>query len=950
MYKFKKIFFVPVLTAITIIAVSGNINTIDTFYKDSSQNKKNININSAVDTVPKRTAKITSDTLKKNTADTALLIDTLKKDTILPDSLKNDSLLKLKSDTFSIKISKDTFDAPVNYEASDSVVGLLQEKIIKLFGKAKAEYQDVSINAPTIELDQAKNILKAAPGRDTLGDLTEYAEMKQGQETYKTEGIEYNFKTQQGLTKGAITTQGEMYVHTEIAKKVDANTMYAKGTFFTTCNLDEPHFGFRARKSKIVNNKIAVTGSVRPEFDSVPIPIYLPFGYFPLYQGRRSGLLPPTFETNDQEGLGLAGIGYYKILGPHMDLQLRGDIYSMGSWKVYLNSKYLKNYKYSGGLNLSYARTQRNFRGDLDYNVMKNMAINWSHQSDMRSRPGTTFGANVNYSTTRNNQTYMSNYQERFQNTIGSSINYAKTWQDKPFNFTASATHNQNNSTHTININLPNLGFTMNTIYPFQKKESVGSKKWYEQLGIGYNGSLQNSTSFVDTLNYKSIYGKSTFQHIVDTMQWNASHNIPISLSLPPILGGAVTVSPSVSYGMDWVDRALTYGWDAARDTNYHEIKKGIHIKQRASAGLSFSTALFGTYQFKNKKVVAIRHVVRPNFSLNYTPDLNRAFWRTVQVDSSGRKVLYNTMDAYPNPYIARVTNQFVSRENAGMSFSFDNSLEMKVRDKKSDPKDTTKTENSETQFKKVRLIEGFGFNTSYNFMADSLKLAPLSIYVRTNLFEKVNISAGATLVPYQLNNFGAATSKYAWQGGKFSVGKITNANLSLSTSFQSKPKDPEKEKKRQDAINQTLNDPMMRADQQQLLEYMRTNPTEFVDFNTPWSVNLSFSFSYFRGGLDTTTNKWKQNFTASINAGGSFNLTPKWNFSVSNINYDFVTKKMQSVQFSISRDLHCWQLGINVGPIGPTRFFNFTISPKAGILQDLKINRTRSFYSGNMY
>ncbi|MBK7099749.1 MAG: hypothetical protein IPH58_17440 [Sphingobacteriales bacterium] len=204
------------------------------------------------------------------------------------------------------------------------------------------------------------------------------------------------------------------------------------------------------------------------------------------------------------------------------------------------------------------------------------------------------------------------------------------------------------------------------------------------------------------------------------------------------------------------------------------------------------------------------------------------------------KKALYNTMDAYPNPYIARVTNQFVSRENAGMSFSFDNSLEMKVRDKISDPKDTTKTESPETQFKKVRLIEGFGFNTSYNIMADSLKLAPLSIYVRTNLFEKVNISAGATLVPYQLNNFGAATSKYAWQGGKFSIGKITNANLSLSTSFQSKPKDPEKEKKRQDAINQTLNDPMMRADQQQLLEYANQS-SKFVDFNTPWSVNLCF-------------------------------------------------------------------------------------------------------------
>ncbi len=256
---------------------------------------------------------------------------------------------------------------------------------------------------------------------------------------------------------------------------------------------------------------------------------------------------------------------------------------------------------------------------------------------------------------------------------------------------------------------------------------------------------------------------------------------------------------------------------------------------------------------------------------------------------------------------------------------------------------------SDETEFKKIRLIEGFGFNTAYNFYADSLKLSPLNVYFRTNLFDKININAGATFVPYKLNQFGMAIKQYAWEGGKFGLGSFTNANVSLSTSFQSKPKDPEKEKKRQEAINNSLNDPMLQADQQRLLEYMRTNPAEFVDFNTPWSFNISFQLSYYRGAYDLLKSKWANTITSSTMFGGSFNLTEKWNFSV-NGGYDFSTMKLQTVSTSISRDLHCWQMSINVSPVGMYRYFSFTISPKAGVLQDLKINRNRSFYNGRGY
>ncbi|GAB3009619.1 putative LPS assembly protein LptD [Niabella terrae] len=958
MRKFKRIYYAVLLIfAVLSTAIGGEPCAINNTLEFSTflQVKDTIPVS---DTIPLKTG-----VQPTGKADSLAMRDTLP---VADSNLARDSSARL--DTFTLKLSKDSLSAPIKYHAEDSAVGLVNEKIVELYGKATTEYGPQSLAAPYMRMNQATGYVTALAGRDSLGEINDYVKMNDGETEYQSDSLSYNFKTQKGIIRGTITQQGEMFVHADIAKKVNENTAYLQGSFFTTCNLDHPHFGFRARRAKIVNKKLAVTGAVRPEFDSVPVPVYLPFGFYPLYQGRHSGFMAPSFETNDQMGLGLSGFGYYHVLNDHWDVKAYGDVYSFGTWNASVNPTYKKIYKYQGQFNFTMQSTRRNFRNDPDFYSSKTYSINWSHSSDTRSRPGVTFSANVNAASTNYNQNIPNNPQLNYQNVMGSSITYSKQWIDKPFNLTLSANHNQNNQAGLITVNFPDANFTVSTLYPLQKKESV-SRKWYEQLGVGYSGNFRTTSSFYDK-------ERAGFRQLWDTLQWTANHSIPVSLSLPPILGGAVVISPSISYSQQWVDREMEYGWGPRTlryydytlrtqdslytiDTVTERFNRGIYIKQQTSFGLSFNTALYGQYRFKSKKLIALRHVLRPTFGLSYSPDLNRKYWSRMRINEQGDSAWVNRLGT------SGPVNQFVSQRSGGINFGLDNNLELKVRAKpkkkskseeeeessgaltdnfESDSYSDTSDKDAEDGIKKIKIIDGFGFNGSYNFLADSFRLSPINIYFRTNLFEKININATANLVPYKLNDYGYATPVYAWTGGKFSPGTITNASISMSTSFQSKPKDPDKAKAREKAINETLNDPMLQADQQRLLEYMQNNPAEFVDFNTPWSINLSYSLSYSRRGRNIMTQQSTvKPVTSSVNMSGSFNLTPKWNFSVNGY-YDITTTQLQTFTMSISRDLHCWQMSINVTPVGMYRFFSFTISPKSSLLQDLKINRTRSF------
>ncbi|MBS1622030.1 MAG: LPS-assembly protein LptD [Bacteroidetes bacterium] len=822
-------------------------------------------------------------------------------------------------DTFSIKLSKDSLDAPVNYEASDSVIVLMKNKKIYLFGKTKTEYRTIVLTAPKVELDQQTQMVMATNQKDSTGAEIEAAHFKDGENEFSFDTIWYNFKSQKGITRNTVTQQGELFVHGQVIKKENDSIIYVRKGMFTTCNLDDPHFAFMTNKLKVVNKKLAVSGPAHPEFEGVPIPIYIPFGFYPLSQGRHSGFLPPQFTTNDSYGLGLEGLGYYKVINDYWDARLYGNIYSYGGWSANLNPTYRKRYRYNGSFNLSMQSTKSNFKGDPDYFKTNTFNISWSHSVDSKARPGTSFSANVNAGSTKFNQLVPNDPQRNFQNQLGSSISYSKTWKDKPFNLTLSANHSQNNFTHLINVSLPNAGFTVNTIYPFQKKEVVGAPRWYEKLGVAYNGTLRNQVSFYDTA--------FSFKQLLDTLQWGAQHNFPISLSLPPILGGAIIVSPSVSYSQIWIAQKFRRNWNNVTKKLDTSVTKGLFMDHSTSFGLSLSSALYGTYQFRNSRITKMRHVIRPSLSFSYKPDLSKNNFYTTQVDTSGYKMRFSQ-------YQGSLYGYYSEGKYGGMTFQLDNNLEMKVK---------TKKDTANGGEKKVTLVDGYGFSTSYNFFADSMKLAPVQFYFRTNLFNKINISATTTLDPYQVNSRGQDIGKYAWQGAKkFALGRLTSGSISMSSSFSSKPKDPKKDEERKKQVQQRLNDPTLIADQQRLLDYMQQNPSEFVDFNIPWQLSFSYSL-YFSEQFKPDYSGFTKKVSSNVSFNGSFSLTPKWNFSTSGY-YDFSTHKIQTFQMSISRDMHCWQMSINVTPVGLYRFFSFTISPKASVLQDLRINRSRYF------
>jgi hypothetical protein len=463
-------------------------------------------------------------------------------------------------------------------------------------------------------------------------------------------------------------------------------------------------------------------------------------------------------------------------------------------------------------------------------------------------------------------------------------------------------------------VRVPTVNFSATTVYPFQKKDFVGTPKWYQKLGISYNGTFLNQISFYDSA--------FNFQQLLDTAQWGVEHDIPISVTLPPL--GPIIIGPSVSYAERWYGQKIIRTWNPKTVKVDTTIQRGFYAAREISFGFSLNTRIFGTVNFpKSKGITAIRHEVKPFISLNYKPDLVSQYYRTVQVDSAGTNFYnYSVFDG-------GVVGSFSEGKFGGISFGIDNLLEMKVHNKK---------DTSQGPTKKVRLIDGLGITGGYNFIADSFKVSPLSLSFRSTIIQKINITGNASIDPYDTDPLtGRRVDKLLWKEGK--IGRFTNGSLAISTSFKSKSKDQDKNKQ-QEELDQTLTP----DEQMQQLDYIRSHPAEFVDFNIPWNVQLSYSLSFSRN-LAPNLRDYITNINSSININGDFSLTPKWKIGGSTY-FDFRTAKIQTLTMFITREMHCWQMAINITPVGLFRSFNITINPKSGILRDLKINRSRFFYT----
>jgi hypothetical protein len=567
-----------------------------------------------------------------------------------------------------------------------------------------------------------------------------------------------------------------------------------------------------------------------------------------------------------------------------------------------------------------------NFKGDPDFQKNKSFHITWTHSADTKSRPGVTFSANVNAGSSSFNRQVPNDPVVNFQNQLTSSISYSKMWQDLPFNLTLTANHDQNTILKLINITLPTIGFNMTTIYPFRKKDAVGDLKWYENVGIGYNMTANNRFSFTDSVGHKNI-----LQQIKDTLQWGVHHSLPISLSLPQM--GVFQLSPSVSYDETWYQSKVTENWDSINNKLVPFVQKGFYTARQMAFGLSISTRIFGMISAKNKnaKIQAIRHEIRPTIGISFQPNFNSKNYYLVQTDSFGNKDLLPYFPSNFNLYGPYTNGRF-----GGFTFGLENNLSMKVRDKK----------DTGNALKKISLLDAFSIRGSYNFFpVDFRHFSNISAVASTNLFNKINFTSSANFDPYEVNSEGRDTSILIWKRKPISLGRMTNASISLSSSFKGGNKQTGEKagvKPDQTAADQALyGQDQYNSD----LAYIRNNPGEFADFNIPWSLNLSYALSYSK-----FFNLKKQGFTGvftqNLNFGGTLNITPKWQMGINGY-YNISQGQITPLTMSISRDLHCWQMSINISPLGLYRYYSINLSPKSPILRDLKVNRTRSFYNG---
>ena len=688
------------------------------------------------------------------TADSLALSDSL----IVADSIKNMS----------------SIDEPVFSTARDSIVEEYVEgkRMIYFYGDISVKHKNMEIKADYMAYDVNSKTVFAKGLPDSTGAIVGQPEMLDKGKSYKMENVYYNFDTEKSKIKNMITQEGDGYIHGRFLKKMPDNSINISQGKYTTCDYEHPHFYVKMSAAKLItggDKGRTVFGPSHVVLEDVPLPLFIPFGFVPQMGGRSSGLLMPSYGEETARGFFMRGIGYYFVFGEHFDLAATADIYTRGSWGVQLNSRYNKRYKYGGNFSMNYSKDVTGERGSPDYFETTNFAVQWSHAQDAKARPGTTFRASLNFSSPSNSKYNSESIDEAIQNQISSSVSYAKTWSGTPFSLSINALHSQNSRDSSYAITLPNITFTVNRIYPFQRKERVGKEKWYESFAFNYNMTFQNKVNFkVSELKEESVFDK-----MKNGMQHNFSINLP-TFSLFKY----IQFSPSVSYGMNWYFSDAEKVYDQQQQkvvTNYSKPFSTFGISQNFSAGISMSTRLYGMFNFgKKRRIEAIRHMVTPSISFNVQPEMGTAAngYRTLSyVDMNG----IQHVDVY-NRYEGQIYSPVGRGRSAGMTFSIGNNIEAKVRDRN----DTTGT-----GVRKIKLIDQLSIGGSYNFLADSMKLSNISVNMSTSVFGKMGISANATLDPYAVNEYGTRINKFniAQEGG-FRLARLTNASISTSYQF----------------------------------------------------------------------------------------------------------------------------------------------------------------------
>lgn len=830
------------------------------------------------------------------------------------DSLKHmvDSLTRLPADTQVNIYSKDAIQDEVSYKASDSFPIYFEGNTMVLYHKAEITYQEIQLNAGIIKIDWDQNLIYAEGITDSLGTYQEAPVFKEGDQTFKAKKIIYNFKSKKAKIYELYTNEGENFILGEEVKKDKDDNLYVQNARFTSCNDPNPHFYIASSKIKILKDKI-ITGPAWLEIEEIPMPLWVPFGFFPKENKRSSGLVFPAYGESTDRGFYLKGLGYYLGLNDHFDLLLQGDIYSRGSWMASAATNYAVRYKYRGNMKVSYGINKFGDPETSEFRQDNDFSINWTHTQDPKARPNSSFSASVNAGSQNSFRNNSTNANEIVQNTLSSSISYSKSFAGTPFSMTSSLRHSQNLSDHSMNLTVPDISMNMKKIFPFRSNKGIQKKRWYNDIGLTYSANFKNSLSTTDSM----LFDAATWEEWKNGIR----HSVPLSTSFK--LLKYITFSPSMNYtGRTYFERNKKVFYEnyqgTETDTLINEIEKGVFQINDVSASASINTRIYGTFDksqfkfFKLLNIEAIRHTISPSASISWSPDLSDpkfGYYETIISDTAGTELTYS-------PYSGMIYGVPGSGRRGNINFSIANYLEAKMIDK---------NDTGKTNIKKVKLLESFNVSGSYDLYRDSMKLSVLGFTGRTTLFNrKFNINFSGRINPYYLTADSHFVDRLGFLENQF-AGHLTNANISINTNLNSSKKGKS---------NASMFD-----------GYVGFPYDNYIDWNVPWNVSLSYSLvykNYYTNSSGQVLND--PDVTQTLNFSGNISLTEKWKINFRS-GYDFKLKKLSYTSLDIYRDLHCWEMSFSWIPFGYRQSYVFKINVKSSTLKDLKFDKKKDYF-----
>lgn len=859
------------------------------------------------------------------------------------DSVPGDSLGERKGFSRIIREKVD-LDNALNFSAKDSLV-LMGQQNAYLYGDGNVDYGEFKLNSAEIRMEMDSSTVYAAGVVDSIGELQGNPVFQQGSDEYESKSMKYNFKTERGYITDVITEQDEGFLLGSRAKKNPDGSFFVEDGRYTTCDDHEhPHFYFQLTRAKVRPKKDVVTGPGYMVLADVPLPLALPFGYFPFSEKYSSGIIFPSFGDDYNRGFYLRDGGYYFAINDNVDLALRGEIYTKGSWGISAHSSYVKRYKFRGSFDISFLTTISGDKGSPDYSKMQNFQVIWSHQQDAKANPALNFSASVNFATSGYSRNDLNSYynQNFTENTKSSTVNATYRRPGSKWSFSATANIAQRSQDSTLAVSFPNLTVTMSQIAPFKRKKSVGGERWYEKIKLSYSGQFQNSLTAQQNVFFK--------KSLIKDWRNGMRHSVPVSATFS--MFNYINISPSISMNDRMYTSKIRRQWDTQASREIQDTIHGFYNIFDFNTSLAFDTKVYGFYKpmkFLGDKVQMIRHVITPTLSFNWAPDFGNPMWKYYDfyeyTDQAGnnRRVDYS--------YFSHGIFGVPGRGKSGsLSFNLSNNLEMKVKD-----------ENDSTGSRKISLIENLSLSSSYNFAADSLRLSPLQTSIMLRLVKNFNLNLSATWDPYvyklDANGSPRQVNRFRWQEGK-GFYKLSSTGTSFSYTFNNDTfKRKKKEEKDTSGTDGEDDEPTEEDSFSNRAESRRRNKTGdndessdadgYAKWDCPWSLSVNYSVSYGYGEFDKVKMDYKGRWTQNLSFSGNIRPTKNWNFSFS-ASYNFDLKKIAYMNCSVSRDLHCFTMTASFVPMGPYKSYNFHIAVKSSLLKDLKYDK-RSQGSNNI-